>query len=263
MASAFGADAPPADAPEKAVPSLLTVGAGAALPGTQAAVPVVYGVNGAAEQAASLVAVVESGAAWLKFVGITLGPELLAAGKTVDHHQKDGVLKVVLYGGALPLAEGQTFYLLFAVDGAATAGASASVGLSSVDAATPEAEKTLVDTVAGTVTVSGASFRRHSADYDADWRINLSEVLRVVQFYNLGSFSCAAGTEDGFAPGAGDQSCGGHDSDYTPRDWSVSLSELLRIIQFYNAPNRYYGAAPGSEDGFAPGGFFPGPPKAK
>ncbi|MBP8129913.1 MAG: hypothetical protein KA184_10085 [Candidatus Hydrogenedentes bacterium] len=41
----------------------------------------------------------------------------------------------------------------------------------------------------------------HSADRDGDWRIAMSELLRVIQFYNAHGYHCDATTEDGYAPG--------------------------------------------------------------
>ena len=91
----------------------------------------------------------------------------------------------------------------------------------------------------------------HSADSSPDFRISLSELLRVIQFYNVGAFSCQEGTEDGYVPGsAGDQACGVHDSDYMPADWTIQLSELLRMIQFFNTFG--YGFDGATEDGFKP-----------
>ncbi len=93
-----------------------------------------------------------------------------------------------------------------------------------------------------------------TADQDGNFVISLSELLRVIQFYNSLGLHCEAGTEDGFAPGpVGDQTCAPHSTDYAPQDWGISLSELLRLIQFYNALG--YRACPGegSEDGFCPG----------
>ena len=95
----------------------------------------------------------------------------------------------------------------------------------------------------------------HSADTDRNGRIGLSELLRVTQFYNLGALHCATGTEDGYAPLAGDTSCEHHDSDYAPPDWTIGLSEILRLVQFFNAGG-YYAcpyADPPTEDGFCPG----------
>ncbi len=91
----------------------------------------------------------------------------------------------------------------------------------------------------------------HSADQNGDHQINLSELLRVIQFFNSGGYHCQTGTEDGFAPGAGDQTCAPHDNDYNTQDWLINLSELLRLIQFFNSGG--YHACEGSEDGFCPG----------
>jgi len=87
----------------------------------------------------------------------------------------------------------------------------------------------------------------------------LTELLRVVQFYNSGWFHCADGpgsTEDGYVSGSGlNTGCCPHDSDYAPSgpDWQVTLTELLRVIQFYNSGGCHYCPGDGTEDGFCPG----------
>jgi lysophospholipase L1-like esterase len=96
----------------------------------------------------------------------------------------------------------------------------------------------------------------HSADIDRDSQIGLLELLRIIQFYNAGSFGCAVGTEDGFAPYSTDQSCCPHDSDYAPaftRTWSVGLEELLRAIQLFNAGAYNYCPRRNTEDRFCAG----------
>ncbi|GEM_PF-3893161 len=95
----------------------------------------------------------------------------------------------------------------------------------------------------------------HSADRDHDNVIGLSELLRVIQFFNSGGYHCEEGTEDGYAPGSGDPACLPHDSDYNPQDWDINLSELLRIIQFFNSSG-YHSCPevfPPTEDGFCVG----------
>ncbi|HPO17484.1 MAG TPA: hypothetical protein PLI09_28885 [Candidatus Hydrogenedentes bacterium] len=92
-----------------------------------------------------------------------------------------------------------------------------------------------------------------TADQDHDNAISLSELLRVIQFFNSNGFHCQAGTEDGYAPGPGDTSCAPYDSDYNPTDWEISLSELLRVIQFFNSGGYHYCPGEGTEDGFCPG----------
>jgi arylsulfatase A-like enzyme len=92
---------------------------------------------------------------------------------------------------------------------------------------------------------------RHTADRDGSRTLGLNEVLRVVQFFNAGAYSCDAVSEDGFAPGAGDTGCAPHASDFLPHDWQVNLSELLRVVQHFNS--RAYYPCPGGEDGFCAG----------
>jgi hypothetical protein len=95
------------------------------------------------------------------------------------------------------------------------------------------------------------SLTEHDSDQDGDGAIDLGELLRLVQFYNVNEFHCDEATEDGYAPGSGDQTCERHSADYNPNDWRVSLSELLRVIQLFNAGT--YHCAAGTEDGYAPG----------
>ncbi len=95
---------------------------------------------------------------------------------------------------------------------------------------------------------------RHSGDQDGDWEVSLSELLRIIQFFNSAGFHCQSGTEDGYAPGPGDQSCEFHDSDYdaqnSSQDWFVNLWELQRFIQFFL--DEGYHVESGTEDSFAP-----------
>jgi glucose/arabinose dehydrogenase len=89
----------------------------------------------------------------------------------------------------------------------------------------------------------------HSADQDGSFSFSLSELLRIIQFFSAGALHCAEGTEDGYAPGPGDQiSCAPHQTDYNPANWRLSLSELLRAIQLYNVGR--YSPCLGGEDGF-------------
>ena len=92
-----------------------------------------------------------------------------------------------------------------------------------------------------------------------DYQISLSELLRVIQFYNSGALHCAVppdDTEDGYVPGIGEAlDCCPHSSDYAPTgpDWKIALTELLRLIQFYNSSAYHYCPAGETEDGFCPG----------
>lgn len=99
--------------------------------------------------------------------------------------------------------------------------------------------------------ICGYAPATHTVDQNADFTVSLSELLRVIQFYNSAALHCQAGTEDGFAPNIGDTNCAPHQSDYSPQNWVISLSELLRVIQFYNT-GAYRSCAEG-EDGYCPG----------
>lgn len=96
----------------------------------------------------------------------------------------------------------------------------------------------------------------HSADTNADYALDLGEVLRVVQLYNFGNFACAteaSGSEDGYAFGTGDFNCSPHDADYLPQDWSIRLTELLRVIQLFQRGG-YVACPTVGEDGFCAAG---------
>jgi len=92
----------------------------------------------------------------------------------------------------------------------------------------------------------------HSADQDGNGMIDLGELLRVIQFFNMGGYHCEAGTEDGYAGDYdGDKTCTPHASDYDEQDWTIDLGELLRLIQFFNIGG--YHPCPGEEDNYCPG----------
>jgi hypothetical protein len=104
------------------------------------------------------------------------------------------------------------------------------------------------------VTFSSLAPAQHTADQDGSNTISLSELLRVIQFFNHGALSCdpVGASEDGYLPGsAGDQGCGNHSSDYVPADWIINISEVLRLVQFFNSGG--FHAECGTEDGYAPG----------
>jgi len=108
----------------------------------------------------------------------------------------------------------------------------------------------------GSVEGEGETEVRHSADLNHDGRINLSELLRVVQIFNVGGYHCPedpAETEDGYALfyDVSAQECDPHSSDYNPQDWRINLSEILRAVQFFNTGGVY--PCETGEDGFCHG----------
>jgi hypothetical protein len=115
----------------------------------------------------------------------------------------------------------------------------------------------LSPTVESKVVRSGSG-TPHNADQDDDFVLSLTELLRVVQFFTLGSYSCPLNpvfTEDGFFAGSqGTQLCAPHDSDFSgTADYAIDLNELLRLIQLYNAGTYHSCGDPGSDDGFCAG----------
>ena len=94
----------------------------------------------------------------------------------------------------------------------------------------------------------------HHADTDLSGGIELGELLRVIQLYNGGRYTCALeapASEDGFAIGTAPLNCVRHTADYQAPTGEFSLSEVLRVIQFFNTGGLTY--CPGTtEDGFCP-----------
>ena len=135
----------------------------------------------------------------------------------------------------------------------------------------------MVSNVAGSVLSASAGIAvtsvaiMHSADVNADYRIGLTELTRVIELYNTlhgltrtGAYSAAAGvTEDGFAidplrPVSAFVNLVRHHSADTNRDGKIGLLELTRVIELYNhrsgnVRTGQYRIQSGTEDGFAPG----------
>lgn len=163
-------------------------------------------------------------------------------------------LRLTLFGtGTLPVGRVAGVVLRIAPD--AELDSELPVTLLDGDAATPSGEPVTAAMAPGAVTVIAPPRAPHSADTNGNWRIELGEILRVVQFFNLDGYHCQQGTEDGFAPGEGPRECARHDADYLEPAWRVSLSEVLRVVQLLNVNNGNYRADAEGEDGFAPGPF--------
>lgn len=110
----------------------------------------------------------------------------------------------------------------------------------------------MVGLVIGLAAIAGLpASAQHTADQNDDFVVSLSELLRVIQFFNSDGLHCDEIGEDGYAPGLGDTTCAPHDSDYNAQDWDIVLSELLRLIQFYNVGEYHCDLA--GEDGYVTG----------
>lgn len=181
-------------------------------------------------------------------------PGLSLAGKTLDVEKTDAQISLAVFGEGAAVPAADLFYLLGRIHHEAPVGPTIFPSAVSVQGANAEAEPIAVAFSGGAISViASASF--HSADSSQDWRISMTELLRLVQFYHVGAYHCDPDAEDGFAPGLGDLSCGYHDADYAPADGRISFTELLRMIQLYNAPHAAYHNKAGTEDGYAVGPF--------
>ena len=189
---------------------------------------------------------------------ITLGEAAESAEKfLVSHEIEPGTVRVIIAGlNQLLIPDGTVVHAWFDIGLAALEG-TYPVALDAVLLSGPYGGFIDTDTAAGSIEVAGAEGevgdRVHTADRDADYEINLSELLRVIQFFNAGGYHCQAGTEDGYAPGPGIETCLPHDTDYNAQDWVVSLYELLRLIQFFNSGGYHDCPGSGTEDGYCPG----------
>ncbi len=183
--------------------------------------------------------------------GVAAGPAATAAGKEVQSSVVvPGRVRCLVAGlnrEAIP--EGVVVNFELTVAPAAPDGAFL-VRIENAILADPDAGAVPSQTVNGVILIGPV--HPHSADTDVNWRISLSELLRVIQLFASREYHCAEGTEDGFAGGPGPRDCPPHDSDYgVTQNWRIGLSELLRLIQFFNS--RDYHVDTSAEDGFALG----------
>lgn len=101
-----------------------------------------------------------------------------------------------------------------------------------------------------TVVYPDGGAEHHCADVNQDWRIDGTEVSRLIAFYSAGAYHVDASTPDGYAPFDGPRDGPPHHSDYAPQDWAISIPEISRLVTFYNAGG--YGVNVHTPDGFEP-----------
>ena len=98
---------------------------------------------------------------------------------------------------------------------------------------------------------AGALSPYHDADLNRDGVFRLSELLRVIQFYNARGYTCDANSEDGYGvwlwTGPRDTTCPAHASDFADGNGLIDLSELLRLVQLYNIGGYEYCAESGED----------------
>lgn len=184
-------------------------------------------------------------------VTVNAGESSISAGKQVQYNViTAGQVRVLIAGlNQNTIPSGSIAQITFKVCGSAPAGDS-TLSLTRVVLSSPTGTSVPATANNGILTVQRSSY--HSADQNKDWKISLTEVLRVIQFYNSGGYYCSCGTEDGYGVSGGSRDCYPHNSDYYGgADWKIQLYEILRLIQIYNYGS--YHPAVGTEDGFALG----------
>ena len=208
-------------------------------------------------------------AALMQTESLYIGPAATAAVKYLNvSWQGDGHIRGIVLGlNQTTIASGVVFYALFSLSEEIVPGEHG-VLLENVVLSSPTGRQVPGSAAGGSIVVLGVEGEGegegegrvegegeglpgvyHSADYNpADWKISISELLRLIQLFNYNSYSCDANGEDGYSAEGNDKSCTPHSSDYYPQDWSIALSELLRMIQFYNFKG--YHPASETEDGY-------------
>lgn len=220
--------------------------------GSVIAMPVIAMPSGAG--VSSLVLNLDYNPAQLSIAAINLENSLESAGKTFQHRTTNGTLALSIFGGVDPISTGQIATIYWKLNPTVSSGATININNAESSAASPAADAVTVQYTGGAINVTTLA-GHHSADYEQDWTLQLSELLRVIQFFNSTAMHCDASTEDGYKPGNGDTACTNHNSDYNLPDWKINLSELLRAIQIYNAIGSAYHPDGSGEDGFMPGPF--------
>lgn len=183
--------------------------------------------------------------------GAAIGAAAATAEKAMIWRATEDGAALVIYAGSGTMDSGHAATVYLEAESSAAAG-SGLLAVSEASAATSDARALSVQATAASLTIAPLA-SPHSADTDANGRIGLGELLRVVQLYNIGDYGCDPDSEDGFAPGGADRNCAPHTLDFRPPAWTLDLSELLRAIQLYNATGGAYHADPEGEDGIAPG----------
>lgn len=181
-------------------------------------------------------------------------PSTLQNGKKIVSSKIGNQLTLIVYGGGEPIDNGTICEVIIMLSGGLPAGANVSLSGIKADGADAQALPQRLSVQEGKIIIKNLS-NYHSADTSKNWAIELSELLRVIQFFNAREYHCEQGSEDGYAPFSGNRNCSPHSADYQPQDWKIQLNELLRIIQFFNFPAGSYHPQEGTEDGYAPGPF--------
>ena len=120
------------------------------------------------------------------------------------------------------------------------------VTITAKDMSTASPNSTCTFTVTPVDTANLCTTPTYNVDQNGDQVIDLTELMRIIQFYNspASAYHCsptAGTTEDGFVPGpnATLQSCA-HSAADTDGNFVITLSEVLRVIQLFNAGGFFF-----------------------
>lgn len=233
-----------------AYPAELSVESGSADSGTQTMLNAVLSVSNNESVSAIQFDILYNPYA-CEIITITAGASSISAQKQVQYNiLTPGQVRVIIAGlNQNIIPSGSIAQITFKVCASAPAGIY-DISLSRAILSSPTGSSVPVSVINGKLTVRRSIY--HSADQNRDWKISLTEVLRVIQLYNSGGYYCSCNTEDGYGVTGENRTCFPHNSDYYGNpDWKIQLYELLRLIQFYNYGS--YRPAIGTEDGFALG----------
>jgi hypothetical protein len=93
---------------------------------------------------------------------------------------------------------------------------------------------------------------QHRADFQPPyWRIDLTEVNRVLAYWRSGAYHINPEGADGYAPGPGNTEGTRHTADYQAPFWQIDATEVNRVLAYWRAGG--FHADPEGTDGFAPG----------
>ncbi len=186
-----------------------------------------------------------------EITAVTAGNSSISAQKQVQYNTiASGQVRIIIAGlNQNTIPSGSIAQITFKICASAPAGIY-DLLLTRAIASSPTGASVPLSATNGNLSIQRSIY--HSADQNRDWKISLTEVLRVVQLYNSGNFYCSCNTEDGYSITNSNKDCFPHNSDYYGGpNWKIQLYEILRLIQLYNYGS--YRSAVGTEDGFALG----------
>ncbi len=203
-------------------PATLSIESGNAENGTQIVLNTLLTVSGS-EAVSAIQYDVLYNPVVCEVISVTAGPSSISAQKQVQYNiLSAGKVRIIIAGlNQNTIPGGSVAQITLQVCRSAPAG-NYSLALSGVILSSPTGSSVPASAVNGSLQVQRTLY--HSADQNQDWKISLTELLRVVQLYNSGGFYCSCGTEDGYGLTANSWDCYPHSSDYYGgSNWKIQL----------------------------------------